>query len=372
MVNMKGIKTFLHDAKAVSPAIATLILIVIAAVAAAGVGILVQSSQKNAQDQTANKDMSVMGTITTKGSTTILPISQAGAAAFMKKYPAVDLQVGAGGSAYGRMVLYTKQVDIGASSDPWPVDSKVTNGITVPGRKTVIIQDAGADASIWETKIGTGMLTVAANIPNGTSDLNINIVNASGPVENLITTSGPIVIKFDTLRAAYNGTGNITINDGTADHIMTVVDRSDPGGSEEVFAKWIALVDGTTGQLPTNSAVHGEQGNQGIRDYISGHQYTLGFVDIGYTNGQVNGKANVIAAKMDGQKASSDAGVYGLTGTYATASQRVNKVYSTDPLARDLYYYNQGIPVGAVKAYLDFITSAEGQKIVQNEGFFVN
>ena len=43
MVNKTEIRAFLHDAKAVSPAIATLILIVIAAVAAAGVGILVQS-----------------------------------------------------------------------------------------------------------------------------------------------------------------------------------------------------------------------------------------------------------------------------------------------------------------------------------------
>ena len=39
------------------------------------------------------------------------------------------------------------------------------------------------------------------------------------------------------------------------------------------------------------------------------------------------------------------------------------------PVARDLYMYTAGQPVGAVKAYLDWIVSAEAQTIVANLGF---
>jgi phosphate transport system substrate-binding protein len=39
------------------------------------------------------------------------------------------------------------------------------------------------------------------------------------------------------------------------------------------------------------------------------------------------------------------------------------------PIARDLYIYSNGEPTGAIKAYLDWIMGAEGQKIVAQLGF---
>jgi phosphate transport system substrate-binding protein len=39
------------------------------------------------------------------------------------------------------------------------------------------------------------------------------------------------------------------------------------------------------------------------------------------------------------------------------------------PIARDLYMYTAGEPVGAVKAYLDWILSPEAQQIVTDLGF---
>ena len=118
-INTKGIKAFLQDSKAISPAIATLILIVIAVVAAAGVGILVQSSQKNAEAQSSNKDLSVSGDFVIKGSTTVLPVSQNEIQAFSKIYPSVTITLGGGGSGYGKAAVYNKLIDVGASSSIW-------------------------------------------------------------------------------------------------------------------------------------------------------------------------------------------------------------------------------------------------------------
>jgi phosphate transport system substrate-binding protein len=39
------------------------------------------------------------------------------------------------------------------------------------------------------------------------------------------------------------------------------------------------------------------------------------------------------------------------------------------PIARKLYLYTAGEPTGEIKEYIDWILSAEGQKIVEKEGF---
>jgi len=41
----------------------------------------------------------------------------------------------------------------------------------------------------------------------------------------------------------------------------------------------------------------------------------------------------------------------------------------TYPIARDLYMYTHGEPVGAVKDYLDWIMAAEAQRVVAELGF---
>ncbi len=83
-INTKGIEAFLHDTKAVSPAIAIIILIVIATVAA-GAEI---PSHENAPDM-ASQNLTVNGTLNITGSTTILPIPQAAKVEFIKMYPRV-------------------------------------------------------------------------------------------------------------------------------------------------------------------------------------------------------------------------------------------------------------------------------------------
>ncbi len=362
--NTKGIRAFLHDAKAVSPAIATLILIVIAAVAAAGVGILVQSSQKNAADQTGNKNLDVVGSFGIKGSTTVLPISQHEITEFSKKYPAITITTAGGGSGTGRALVFNKQVDMAASSDIWPngPQKDQNTGLQYDGREKAVIQGTGMDAFIYETKIGTGMIVVAGNLVDGAGNAvkTINVVNTGG---NWTIATGVYNLNFSDLYTAYQTTGIIPSATYTFGKDIQVVQRSDDSGTEETFAKWINLV--SNGQL--NSIAHAEPGNQGIRDYIAATSNTIGFVDVGFAKGGPNGKDAVIPATQNFVQANTSTS--GATGAYNIASMVVNG-QGKNGLARDLYYYSQGIPTGAVKAYLDFVTSNEGQKIVEQEGFY--
>ncbi len=339
----------------------------IAAVAAAGIGIIVQNAQTKTSGQVGTQDLSVSGTITIKGSTTILPITQAEVAAFEKQYPAVTINVGGGGSGTGRALVDTKQVDIGASSALWPngpqFDS-VTN-IHYGGRDTDVIESAGTNAFVHEQKIGTGMIVVIGNIPGITA---INVVNSSGNTSGV--AGGVLTLTYGDLKYGYQtGTINATIT-GTA---LTTVSRSDDSGTEQTFAQWIGLNDaGADNQIKAayKNLEKTAQGNQGIRDLVAANSNYIGFVDIGFAAGGVNGNAADIPSSMGGIVAGST--TKGVGGAYDSVSKTVSN--SSNGLARDLYYYSQpGIPAAnsAVGAYLNFVMSGAGQAIVQNEGFFL-
>jgi ABC-type phosphate transport system substrate-binding protein len=373
-MNKGNIKQFLSDARAVSPAIATLILIVVAAVAAAGIGILVSHSQGSSKEMLDTKTASVQGKITSDGSTTVLPVTLLAGPLFMADNPSYSISATGGGSDIGQLDVFTKKVDIGASSSQWSDSVKTVNGIQLPARKDAIIQEAGPTATIWETKIGTGMIVIAGNVisqTNGYPVTSINITNdvvgsPEGITEDLNAHTAKLNITFATLKSMYQN-GNAVV----ATETLEAVQRSDQSGTEETFAAWIGLQDATTKQLLDTVKATPQQGNQGIRDYISAYkvsktQGVIGFVDIGFTQGQVNGANNVIAAVQNGTAANSN--TKGVGKSYDKDS--LTNTGTGKGLARDLFYYSYGTPTGAVKAFLDYIQSSTGQDSVHQAGFF--
>jgi len=79
---------------------------------------------------------------------------------------------------------------------------------------------------------------------------------------------------------------------------------------------------------------------------IAKNRYAIAYLGIGYVNKSVK------PLKVDG-----------ITASIETA---MSKEY---PMSRELYMYTNGEPTGAVAKYLEFVKSAEGQKIVAKEGF---
>ena len=72
----------------------------------------------------------------------------------------------------------------------------------------------------------------------------------------------------------------------------------------------------------------------------------IGYVGLGYV------KSEVKAVTVD--------------GVVASVKTVLNNTY---PLTRPLFMYTKGSPKGLAKAFIEFILSDEGQKLVSEEGF---
>jgi phosphate transport system substrate-binding protein len=79
---------------------------------------------------------------------------------------------------------------------------------------------------------------------------------------------------------------------------------------------------------------------------VSKNKNAIGYVGIGYLDASTKG------LKVEGIE--------------PTAENAKSKKF---PISRDLYLYTNGAPAGAVKGLVDFILSAEGQKLVKEAGF---
>lgn len=93
-------------------------------------------------------------------------------------------------------------------------------------------------------------------------------------------------------------------------------------------------------------------GSKDVVEVIGRTPCAIGYSGMGYATSHV---------KMLEVATTSDAPYY--------APTLENVMAKTYPIARPLYMYSLGEPTGAIKTYLDWILSAEGQKIVEKLGF---
>jgi phosphate transport system substrate-binding protein len=88
------------------------------------------------------------------------------------------------------------------------------------------------------------------------------------------------------------------------------------------------------------------QGNSAMRTAVAGDPDGIAYISLGYVD------ASVSPAKIDGAEGTVE---NVLAGTY--------------PFQRILWMFTKGKPSELEQAYLDFVMSPGGQKIVEEEGF---
>jgi phosphate transport system substrate-binding protein len=253
--------------------------------------------------------------IENKGSDTIVNLALAWAEKYQAEHPDVRISVTGGGSGTGIAALINNTVDLANAS-----------------RKIKDEELAEAQAkgvTPVEHIIARDAIAVIVNPENPVRELTLQQISDiySGKISNWSEVGGddrPIVkLSRET-------------NSGTHVYFLETVLRLGEKENKTLFSTDTLL-------LPSS---------EGIIAEVRQNPNAIGYDGLGYVPHDL---VMIAIAKEAG-------------GAYVLPSiETVNdKSY---PIARDLYMYTDGEPTGVVKAYLDWILSAEAQEIVAELGF---
>jgi len=247
--------------------------------------------------------------IVIKGSDTVLPLSQKESESYMKKNPSQSITVVGGGSGVGIAALLDGTTDIAMSSRALKMDERMK------------LQDAGK--AFKEVTIANDALAA--------------IVNPSNKVTKLTR---------EQLEGIYTGKIKNWKEVGGDDMQIVVYARETSSGTYEFFKEHVMS------RKNYASSVLNMPATGAIIQSVSQTKGAIGYVGLAYVTKDVKD----LAVSYD----------KGKTYVEATVANAKNKSY---PIVRPLLYFYPTSKEKAVKPFIDFILSAEGQKIVTEVGY---
>ena len=247
--------------------------------------------------------------ITVKGSDTMVILSQKWAEVYMQKHPGSSIQVTGGGSGVGLAALINGSTDIANSSRP--------------------IKPTELD------KIKEKHKANAIEIPCAKDGLSV-FLNKGNSVSEL---------TMDQLGNIFSGKITNWKEVGGADAKIQLYGRESSSGTFDFFKEHVVKTDFSPRcqTLPGTAA---------IVNAVKKDKYSIGYGGAAYAEGVKDCKV-----KKDAKS----------KGIYPTAATIKNKTY---PISRYLFMYVKARPTGETKAFIDWILSAEGQKLVVDAGYF--
>lgn len=247
--------------------------------------------------------------ITIKGSDTMVILAQKWAELYMKKKPEVTIQVTGGGSGVGIASLINGTTDIANSSRP----IKQSEMEKLKARYNTL------GVEIPCAKDG---ITIFLHSSNSVNELSIKQISGifSGKIKNWKEVGGP-------------------------DEKITLYGRENSSGTYVFFKDHVVKADyaASCQTLPGTAA---------IVNAVKKDKYGIGYGGAAYAEGVKHCKV-----KKDDKSP-------------AYLPTQENIAANKYPISRYLYMYLSSKPTGETKAYIDWILSAEGQKVITEVGYF--
>jgi phosphate transport system substrate-binding protein len=255
--------------------------------------------------------------IQNKGSDTMVNVAQVWAEEYRKAAPDVEVEVSGGGSGVGLAALVKGAVDIAnASRDIKP--SEVEQASKNTGK-----QPAGFT-------VGFDALAVYVHKDNPLSEVTLAQLSDIYAEGGKLTRWSELGVKIP----------------GVSDDTIVRVSRQSSSGTYEFFREH------ALGNKDFRLGSRDLSGSKEVVELVGSTLTAIGYSGMGYATTAVK-MLKVAKAKGEPPVAPTVAAVH-------------DKSY---PLARSLHVYTLGEPQGAVKAYIDWILSDAGQKVVEESGY---
>ncbi|MBI5386546.1 MAG: PstS family phosphate ABC transporter substrate-binding protein [Verrucomicrobia bacterium] len=251
------------------------------------------------------------GTITVKGSDTLVILAQKWAEVYMKKNPDVKIQVTGGGSGTGFAALQNKTTDICDASRKIK-GAEIANCVKAFGRRPT------------EYRVAMDGLTVFVHADNPVKELTLMQLEEifTGKIKNWKEVGGP-------------------------DAKISVFSRENSSGTYEFFKEKVLKGRDFTASAKTM------QGTAAVIQGVAKEKNSIGYGGAAYAHG-----VKSLAVKFD-------------ESSPAIAPTEETVVKMTYPIWRYLYcYIDPALDKGEVHTYLRWLMSDEGQALVKDIGYF--
>ncbi len=254
-------------------------------------------------------------TIENKGSDTMVNLALAWAEQYQKLHPEVRISVTGGGSGTGIASLINGTVDIAnASRQIKPEEIAAIQTNNAEPLEFIVARDAIAI-----------------------------IVNPNNPIDQL---------TLPQISDIYSGEINNWSEIGGEDRPIVRLSRETNSGTHVYFLEHVLRLGDKENTTLFSKDTLLLSSSEGISAEIRQNPNAIGYDGLGY----VTEEMKVIAVSRT------------INGPYILPSaDSVNN--DTYPIARDLYMYTNGEPVGKIRTYLDWIFSPQAQTIVTSLGF---
>jgi len=249
------------------------------------------------------------GTLTVKGSDTMVILAQRWAEDYMKKNPGKKVQVTGGGSGTGIAALVNGTTDIATSSRAMKADE--------------------------QAKVRDRYSTLPTEIPVAKDGLAV-YVHESNPVGQL---------TLEQLRGIYLGDVTRWNQVGGPDAPIVLYSRENSSGTYVFFKDHVLAGEDFAASAQTLP------GTAAVVNAVSKERLGIGYGGAAYAKGVKELKI----AGQDGQ------------GWLPSAENVKSGKY---PLSRPLFMYTRAKPSGETKQFIDWCLSPEGQAIVTQVGYF--
>lgn len=316
-----------NNDKAVSPIVATLVLVVVAIAGAAAVGTIMGSFSSDVSDSASAAEASSASSteLLIGGSTTVQPVSENLVDLYTKNHPGVKVTVQGGGSGAGIAGAEMGVLDIGSASKE--VDTVLEHPdlekFQIGGSAVVVIAN-GIDANL-----------------NYTTKAALDAIYANA-------TDGKVKVDVDV-------NGNLT-ESSTGAVTISVFQRDEASGTEETFAKYLPTYESAK-DLDASEAI-GKVGNPGVLAAVEDTTNSIGFVDYGF--------ATDSTAKIIGVDCYDDE----VTEKNIIAALKGESSPFPEDLTRPLNYVTLGAPSTIEQSFINFALSPAAAPAFEDAGYF--